>query len=582
METMILGDDFCDEPIRQYPKSSQRYRRISIDSKCGILIVVFAFTLTCMTAVDIAFTFQVLTKLNAFENKMAEHLADSSQWKHQQEVGTSALRYAEPTKPKTDIYVTGNPGYTTDNTNMGFTSAYKAQSQQHTIDDGKCMNNITDLLTSIHNKIDGYFDARHDDLSAVSKGVINEAYDKLNMTIGKIIQTQLSVLGIDIRLHDIHDIVNSTQVETSMIKPMVDAAVDSNAKSVTRAVDDISDAVKAMISNETRQVREDFLELANNVSDVKNIMYSIQAGIDVLSISSTQNRQLILSQTEELSVRFQELSDMVNTTRVRLLPNIYKEDNEGDQHHMNNSLIMELLSDTINNAIFNSTIFFEEWYSNASDVLNKTLTLSLKRNFEDVKYHQSKLSKAISSMSRDVDTGFNDLKVQLSPLTRNYIAIRGWFDTISGQIDRHAKMTRYSSLAILSRVAGVNSSLPCYKVMRSTRVTWDEAKHNCEEEHGYLAEIHDQLSLEYVRDVFYPRDHLWLGGSDRGSEGIWYWQHSRTNITVLDWKPGQPDNWRNGEHCMHTTSQGFNDVSCNGRLFFLCQRDDTECGDWVL
>ena len=69
---------------------------------------------------------------------------------------------------------------------------------------------------------------------------------------------------------------------------------------------------------------------------------------------------------------------------------------------------------------------------------------------------------------------------------------------------------------------------------------------------------------------------LWLGGSDSATEGIWLWEPINTTIgsgTYDEWYPGQPDNYRSKEHCLHIwpDKSRWNDIRCDISMTFVCE-----------
>ena len=70
---------------------------------------------------------------------------------------------------------------------------------------------------------------------------------------------------------------------------------------------------------------------------------------------------------------------------------------------------------------------------------------------------------------------------------------------------------------------------------------------------------------------------LWLGGSDSATEGIWLWEPINTTIgsgTYDEWYPGQPDNYRSKEHCLHMRQSYtwmWNDIRCDFSMTSVCE-----------
>ena len=129
----------------------------------------------------------------------------------------------------------------------------------------------------------------------------------------------------------------------------------------------------------------------------------------------------------------------------------------------------------------------------------------------------------------------------------------------------------------------------CYKAVQRKRgdgVTWDDAKNICQNLGGFLAEITDHVSLEYVKRVVVPENGngFWIGATDIGQEGIWTWDHSGQRLSVDDWHQdkNQPDNHQGGEHCLEINRvKRWNDLPCDRKLGFICQKDGDFCDGWM-
>jgi hypothetical protein len=80
-----------------------------------------------------------------------------------------------------------------------------------------------------------------------------------------------------------------------------------------------------------------------------------------------------------------------------------------------------------------------------------------------------------------------------------------------------------------------------------TEKTWQDARDFCDERGGYLATITSEAENRFVYDQV-GRDgvSLWLGGTDRYSEGTWEWITGET-WDYEHWASDQPDDARSGQ-----------------------------------
>lgn len=90
---------------------------------------------------------------------------------------------------------------------------------------------------------------------------------------------------------------------------------------------------------------------------------------------------------------------------------------------------------------------------------------------------------------------------------------------------------------------------------------------------------------------------LWLGGSDAAEEGVWrtgsgivFWRGPILGDPVpgvyVNWRPSQPDNFAEAQHCMSQgTTGGWDDENCGQLRAYFCSRRPQEnagCGDGAL
>ena len=67
----------------------------------------------------------------------------------------------------------------------------------------------------------------------------------------------------------------------------------------------------------------------------------------------------------------------------------------------------------------------------------------------------------------------------------------------------------------------------------------------------------------------------WIGGTDAGQEGKWRWVDG-SKFSWTKWYPGEPNNLRGDEHCMHLLGNAWvknvwNDTPCQRQYMYICQ-----------
>ena len=126
----------------------------------------------------------------------------------------------------------------------------------------------------------------------------------------------------------------------------------------------------------------------------------------------------------------------------------------------------------------------------------------------------------------------------------------------------------------------------CYLVvLEGSGKTWDDASAYCESRNSYLLEITTDAELElaagfkrYIKRHWYSW--IWIGATDRDTEGTFRYQHGRQRVPENFWKEGQPDNYYNNEHCaavrlFHDDFELVNDRRCYWHADFVCEKQLT-------
>merc|ERR1712166_977369 len=120
-------------------------------------------------------------------------------------------------------------------------------------------------------------------------------------------------------------------------------------------------------------------------------------------------------------------------------------------------------------------------------------------------------------------------------------------------------------------------------ILNSGRVTWHQARSICHRQRGILAHpnsrgINNNIA-HHMRAKRYQHA-AWIGLNDMGKERSFVWngiRHQHHNgQKYRNWYRGEPNNWGRGEDCteMYAKHGGgqWNDLSCNAKRTFLCQR----------
>lgn len=85
--------------------------------------------------------------------------------------------------------------------------------------------------------------------------------------------------------------------------------------------------------------------------------------------------------------------------------------------------------------------------------------------------------------------------------------------------------------------------------------------------------IHNEAEQKFIADRL-GSNLYWIGLTDSVKEGDWHWEDGTSySSTPKFWKPGQPDNFQDGEHCAHLVAGGlWNDNACTMQYKYICQK----------
>ncbi|GFN95050.1 collectin-11 [Plakobranchus ocellatus] len=95
----------------------------------------------------------------------------------------------------------------------------------------------------------------------------------------------------------------------------------------------------------------------------------------------------------------------------------------------------------------------------------------------------------------------------------------------------------------------------------------------CKSIGGYLVELDSLDEQNFVtRFVKAHRQYSALtGANDVEREGTFVYYNSKKPMPALKWRYGNPNNWRNKEHCVQILSTGVNDIHCRRYAQYICE-----------
>lgn len=72
----------------------------------------------------------------------------------------------------------------------------------------------------------------------------------------------------------------------------------------------------------------------------------------------------------------------------------------------------------------------------------------------------------------------------------------------------------------------------------------------------------------------------WIGGTDQGTEGVFYWASTGEEFDFDDFGLENPDNLDGDENCVELWKQThlkWNDRRCDKRAYFICRQNVVAC-----
>ncbi|XP_050925308.1 CD209 antigen-like protein C isoform X2 [Lates calcarifer] len=118
-----------------------------------------------------------------------------------------------------------------------------------------------------------------------------------------------------------------------------------------------------------------------------------------------------------------------------------------------------------------------------------------------------------------------------------------------------------------------NFSCSCY-LLSDESGSWDQGRENCRARGADLVVIDSPKEQEFL--LRFTSGSAWIGLSDRDEEGTWKWVN-KTPLNLVYWEKIQPDNgggdpqWGE-EDCAEIRSDGWNDLSCDASLRWICEK----------
>ncbi|XP_059180157.1 CD209 antigen-like protein D [Centropristis striata] len=103
--------------------------------------------------------------------------------------------------------------------------------------------------------------------------------------------------------------------------------------------------------------------------------------------------------------------------------------------------------------------------------------------------------------------------------------------------------------------------------------SWQDSRSDCQQRDADLLIINSNEEQEFIRRFQKP---IWIGLTDRDTEGVWKWVDG-SPLTTRFWASGEPNSYQGqNEDCALTNAyddkNSWNDVVCDNKYLWTCEK----------
>ncbi|XP_052779077.1 low affinity immunoglobulin epsilon Fc receptor-like [Mya arenaria] len=249
---------------------------------------------------------------------------------------------------------------------------------------------------------------------------------------------------------------------------------------------------------------------------------------------------------------------------------------------------METKIDDFNKLLRESDSKQEHMFERAAQLSEgvDALNASLNESNENTAHLETEMAK-MKKENVEVGGMLKEFENNLTRMNQNYESMESDVNNLKREfnetlvdmaksIDRVKKMFSKGRTACFD-LKGKILNTNCY-VELNEKYNFVKAVQKCSElisgDHSKLLEIESKEENDFIAKNFKNKG-KWLGGSDKKSEGTWYWISDQRVWTESDfkaWHAGEPNDDNDGEDCLHLKASGtWNDIPCNSELTVVCE-----------
>ncbi|XP_059180156.1 CD209 antigen-like protein A [Centropristis striata] len=113
-----------------------------------------------------------------------------------------------------------------------------------------------------------------------------------------------------------------------------------------------------------------------------------------------------------------------------------------------------------------------------------------------------------------------------------------------------------------------------YYYISSSKKSWQDSRSDCQQRDPDLLIINSKEEQEFIRRFQKP---IWIGLTDRDTEGVWKWVDG-SPLTTRFWTSGEPNSYQGrNEDCAltnyHNYEDSWNDAVCDNENFWVCEKN---------
>ncbi|CAG2248257.1 unnamed protein product [Mytilus edulis] len=119
----------------------------------------------------------------------------------------------------------------------------------------------------------------------------------------------------------------------------------------------------------------------------------------------------------------------------------------------------------------------------------------------------------------------------------------------------------------------ISFSNHCYLFVY-TKMSWENAQVQCQTGEGYLVKIENSEENTWIKSII--KDWMWIGLTDRQTDGHWVWDSDNSTLTYNDWGPSEPNGGETENCCVFWEAihaiWTWNDLPCDRKVGYVCEK----------